>query len=80
MLELIRKIKLLLPAVIIAAFTLIGCAKPPVQEIADAEAALIDRDGHALGGFVNIDQQVGIGGLAKGYNRKQRYQHAGKTH
>jgi hypothetical protein len=25
----------------------------------------VDRDGHALGGFVHFNQQVGVGGLAK---------------
>jgi len=29
----------------------------------------VDRDGHALGGFVDIDQEVGVGGLAKHQHR-----------
>ena len=30
----------------------------------------VDRDGHALGGFVDLNQKVGVGSLAKRQRRK----------
>jgi hypothetical protein len=44
----------------------------------------IDRDGHALGGFVDLDQEVGVSGLAEREYRdsggRQRRYEMGYTH